>query len=147
MIVKLGALVAPNATAEAPVNPLPATDTVVPPAAAPEAGEIAVTTGTPDSSQTLRPNVPTRKSGGLAAGSNASEVQSTVGSRAPSGSQFVPPSSVRRTPPSLATMIGCGVIVRSMTTECSGRSGRLFDPPALPLMSVQFAPLFVVLKT
>ena len=43
--VKLAALVAPNTTAVAPVNPVPVTVTLVPPVVGPFAGEMLVTVG------------------------------------------------------------------------------------------------------
>jgi hypothetical protein len=44
--VKLEALLIPNITVVAPVNPVPVTVTVVPPAAGPAIGEMLVTAGT-----------------------------------------------------------------------------------------------------
>ena len=45
LTVKLVAAAAPNLTAVAPVNPVPVTNTTVPPARGPLAGEITVTVG------------------------------------------------------------------------------------------------------
>ena len=45
LTVKPVAAVAPNVTADAPVNPVPVIVTVVPPAVGPEVGEIDVTVG------------------------------------------------------------------------------------------------------
>src|SRR5262249_60475266 len=73
----------------------------------------------------------------------------TVGRQQPSRCQVAPLSSERSTPARLATMIGCGVTVSSMTTDSVGRSGRLVRglPLSVPLMSVQFAPPLVVRNT
>src|SRR5882724_7645544 len=103
----------------------------------------------PVSSKTLRPYVPTRRSGGLALESSARDVQSTVGSPAPRTCHVAPRSNVLMTAASLATTMVCGEVPGSMTTECRGRSGRfwLASPPSVPLMSFQFAPLSVVRKT
>src|SRR5438105_14644341 len=73
----------------------------------------------------------------------------TVGRQQPSRCQVAPLSSERSTPARLATMIGCGVTVSSMTTDSVGRSGRLVCglPLSVPLTSVQFAPPLVVRNT
>src|SRR5580704_16088759 len=79
----------------------------------------------------------------------ASERQSTVGSPTPSTCHVAPLSLDCITLESAATVMRCGVALPSITTECSGRSGRLLSglPPSVPLMSSQLAPLFVVRKT
>src|SRR2546430_13275592 len=52
----------------------------------------------------------------------------------PSTSHVRPRLTVRITPPSLATIIECGCVPGSQTTEFSGRSGRLpAGLPAVPL--------------